>query len=39
MLQIERVANTEPVGVNVPAVSDISKSARQLTVSQICVRH
>lgn len=36
-VQLERIANTEPVGINVPAVSDISKAsakgARQLTDS------
>ncbi|KAA6426412.1 MAG: hypothetical protein FRX49_03523, partial [Trebouxia sp. A1-2] len=36
-VQLERIANTEPVGIDVPAVSDISrasaKGARQLTDS------
>ncbi len=35
-IQVERIANTEPVSIDVPAVSDISKAsvkgARQLTV-------
>ena len=41
LLQLERIANTEPVGINVPAVSDISKAsakgARQLTVRHTCL--
>lgn len=36
-LQVERIANTEPVSIDVPGVSDISKAsanrARQLGVS------
>ena len=36
-MQVERVANTEPVSIDVPAVSDLSKAsvkgARQLSVS------
>ena len=41
LLQLERIANTEPVGIDVPAVSDISrasaKGARQLTVRHTCM--
>ena len=37
LVQVERIANTEPVSIDVPGVSDISKAsvnrARQLGVS------
>ena len=42
-MQIERVANTEPVSIDIPAVSDISKAsvkgARQLTVCDTSTFH